>query len=68
MTVHRIYHCKGIRGTGPEWVDVDIEVFMDDIEPWVEEWRVDDMCLADCREQLKRKGYFQHRINDWESI
>lgn len=58
MTIHRIAHCKVIKGNGPAFVDKIVEVFIDDVDPGICESEILYMVMADIRYQLSGFSHF----------
>ncbi|UOB18599.1 hypothetical protein [Abyssalbus ytuae] len=57
MEVHKIVHCKVRKGLGPDWINKDIEIFLDDIEPGTNESMINDMIIYEAKEELRQTGY-----------
>ena len=62
MEIHKIVHCRVMKGLGPEWADKVVEVFFDDIEPGTCENEITYMVMAEVRRQLS--GFIHFTIGD----
>lgn len=62
MTIHKIAHCRVIKGNGPAFVDKIVEVFIDDVDPATCENEITYMVMADIRYQLA--GFSHYIIGD----
>lgn len=65
--ISKIVHCRVMKGLGPEWMDSDVFVFLDDIEPDTPESIIIDMVRADAKYQLQQAGFIQYSIGEIEN-
>lgn len=62
MFIHRIAHCRVMKGCGPEWVDKIVEVFIDDLDTNTSDSEINEMVRQDIKSQLS--GFTHFTIGD----
>ena len=62
MEILRIVNCRVMKGLGPEWIDKNVTVFLDDIGEWLSESEINDMVIFDAKEQLRKAGFIRFNI------
>jgi len=61
MNAHFHFDYLVMKGLGPEWIQKDVEVFLDDLDDGLSDEEVEQMAIVDAEKSLKEAGFYRHR-------
>lgn len=64
MEIIREVHCKIMKGLGPDRIEKVVTVYLDDVEEGTSQTIINDMIVADAKDQLLRAGHTRFTVED----
>ena len=64
--VRKMFYYTAMKGCGPDWIDVEVEAVLDDIEECTPQWEVDDMLKYEADLEMRNRGFVHFRLIEEE--
>lgn len=59
--VSKTYYFRAMKGMGPEWTDVNVDVAVDDCAD-LSECEIDDALYEQAKDEMKRQGFKEYTL------